>query len=223
MIHYALIVAGGSGSRMQNQVPKQFLPLNGRPVLMHTLEAFHRSSCSPELILVLNPQTTDLWRELCTQYVFSVPHSIVAGGVNRFESVRNGLSMVREEGLIAVHDAVRPVVSADLIARAYRAAEQYGTAVPAIRSRDSVRQGSEASSQTVSRDEIFLVQTPQTFSSRILLKAYELPYKEMYTDDASVVEASGVEIRMIEGDAANIKITFPGDLQLAAFYLESQK
>ncbi len=223
MNYYAMIVAGGSGSRMQNRVPKQFLLLNDRPVIMHTMEAFHRSSCHPAIILVLNPAAADQWADLCREYEFTVPHEVVPGGASRFESVRNGLSVIAEEGIVAVHDAVRPVISEELILRAFREAERSGTAVPAILSRDSVRQGSEESSRALDRQEIFLVQTPQTFRSDILRKAYEQPYRETYTDDASVVEASGVRVRMIEGDAANIKITFPGDLSLAGFYLNRQK
>lgn len=220
MTYYALIVAGGSGSRMNSKIPKQFLLLNGKPVIMHTVEAFYRSAYHPNIILVLNPETFDQWNELCRQYHFEIPVITVAGGANRFDSVKNGLMQVTGEGIVAIHDAVRPVVSEDLISRSFTTAEKSGNAVPAIRSKDSVRRGTEKSSQALNRDEIFLVQTPQTFKYEILRKAYEQPFEESFTDDASVVERSGEPIRLIEGDVRNIKITFPQDLLLAEYFLK---
>lgn len=221
MTYYAIIVAGGSGSRMKSDVPKQFLLLNGKPVIMHTVEAFYHSACRPEIILVLNPETFEQWNELCKQYHFDIPVITVAGGANRFDSVKNGLEYVTKEAIVAVHDAVRPVISEDLICRSFAEAEKNGTAIPAIKSKDSVRKGAEDSSEAVNRDEIFLVQTPQTFNSIILKRAYEQPFEESFTDDASVVEKWGEQIRMIEGDARNIKITFPQDLLLAEYFLKS--
>ena len=220
MTYYAIIVAGGSGSRMNSNIPKQFLLLNGKPVIMHTIEAFYRSSYRPSIILVLNPETFEQWSELCVQYHFEIPVTTVAGGANRFDSVKNGLRLINGEGLIAIHDAVRPVISEDLISRSFAEAEQSGSAVPAIRSKDSVRKGTKESSQALNRDEIFMVQTPQTFRSEILRKAYEQPFEDSFTDDASVVERSGVQIRLIEGDTQNIKITFPQDLLLAEYFLK---
>ena len=221
MTYYAIIVAGGSGSRMKSNVPKQFLLLNGKPVIMHTVEAFYHSAYRPKIILVLNPETFEQWNELCKQYHFDIPVITVAGGANRFDSVKNGLEYVTKEAIVAVHDAVRPVVSEDLICRSFAEAEKNGNAIPAIKSKDSVRKGAEDSSVAVNRDEIFLVQTPQTFNSTILKRAYEQPFEESFTDDASVVERWGEQIRMIEGDARNIKITFPQDLLLAEYFLKS--
>ncbi|HEY0898387.1 MAG TPA: 2-C-methyl-D-erythritol 4-phosphate cytidylyltransferase, partial [Sphingobacteriaceae bacterium] len=175
MTYYAIIVAGGSGSRMKSNVPKQFLLLNGKPVIMHTVEAFYHSAYRPKIILVLNPETLKQWNELCKQYHFDIPVIKVAGGANRFDSVKNGLEYVTEESIVAVHDAVRPVISEDLICRSFAEAEKNRNAIPAIKSKDSVRKGAEDSSVAVNRDEIFLVQTPQTFNSIILKRAYEQP------------------------------------------------
>lgn len=213
---YAIIVAGGSGSRMQSALPKQFIEFCGEPVLMHTIRAFHNSGSSPQLILALHGGYHELWASLCAKYNFTIPHKITMGGKTRFHSIKNAVDTITDpDALIAVHDAVRPLVSTDIINEAYRCAEENGTAVTAVKSRDSIRQITEGISTSLNRDSIYLVQTPQTFQSALLKKAYEQPYSESFTDDASVVEQSGVNITLIEGDHANIKITFPEDIAIA--------
>jgi 2-C-methyl-D-erythritol 4-phosphate cytidylyltransferase len=213
---YAIIVAGGSGSRMQSALPKQFIELCGKPVLMHTIQAFYNSGLSPQIILALHAGYHELWAQLCTKHSFTIPHKIIAGGETRFHSIRNAVdSIADEDALIAVHDAVRPLVSADIINEAYICAMGNGTAVTAVKSRDSIRQVNGNISTSLNRDSIYLVQTPQTFQSTLLKKAYKQPYTDKFTDDASVVEQSGVAITLIAGDHSNIKITFPEDIAIA--------
>jgi 2-C-methyl-D-erythritol 4-phosphate cytidylyltransferase len=215
--NYALIVAGGSGTRMQSAVPKQFLMLNGKPVLMHTIEAFHRSSVQPQIIIVLHPDFHAYWKELCTAHNFSISHKLVNGGETRFHSVKNGLLVIRDDSdaIVAVHDAVRPLTSEQIINASYKYASAHGNAVTAVKSRDSVRQLKNNISASLLRDEIYLIQTPQTFRLQQLKKAYEQPYHDKFTDDASVVEETGVAINLIEGSYQNIKITFPEDIAIA--------
>ncbi|TZF84767.1 2-C-methyl-D-erythritol 4-phosphate cytidylyltransferase [Pedobacter sp. BS3] len=223
MTYYAIIVAGGSGSRMQSEIPKQFIPIAGKPVLMHTIAAFNANAYQPAIIVVLPEAYHAYWKELCRQYHFDIKHQVIPGGSTRFESVKNGLQCISEPAVIAVHDAVRPLVSADIISNAFKTAEEHGSAVTAIVSRDSVRQGTYSASGSVNRDEIFLVQTPQTFWSEMLKKAYQADYQPSFTDDASVVEQAGFPIQMIPGDISNIKITYPSDLAFAEYYLSHQK
>ncbi|MBD1366361.1 2-C-methyl-D-erythritol 4-phosphate cytidylyltransferase [Mucilaginibacter sp. ZT4R22] len=213
---YAIIVAGGSGTRMQSALPKQFLELNGKPVLMYTLEAFHNSAASPELILVLHANYHVLWKELCAVHNFAIKHTLIPGGETRFHSVKNAIDQITDKDvLIAVHDAVRPLIDPAVIDEAYRYAEAHESAVVAVKSRDSVRQLTGDTSQSLNRDDIYLVQTPQTFQSALLKKAYEQPYDQKFTDDASVVEQAGAQIHLIEGNYTNIKITFPEDIAIA--------
>ncbi|MEE1944090.1 2-C-methyl-D-erythritol 4-phosphate cytidylyltransferase [Pedobacter sp. KR3-3] len=219
MKYYAIIVGGGSGKRMQNPVAKQFLLLGNQPVLMHTLSAFYHSNFKPELILVLHPDLHQQWDDLCTQYNFEVPHLLVRGGEQRFHSVRNGLMAIKGDGIIAIHDAVRPLVSQKLITRTYEEAEENGNAVCCIKPSDSVRRLKADQSKIINRDELVLVQTPQTFEISQLRKAYQQPYRAKFTDDASVVEKAGFKINLIEGERSNLKITFPEDLELAHFLL----
>ena len=221
--YYAIIVAGGSGNRMNSDIPKQFLLLNGRPVLMHTIEAFYASGFSPDIILVLNEAIQDYWKNLCIKYNFTVPHVLVKGGKQRFFSVQNGIQKVEEPAIVAIHDGVRPCVPLDVIDSAYRQAADIGNAVTAIKTRDSVRQRIQEGSISLNREEIYLIQTPQVFSSEILKKAYRQEYRSEFTDDASVVEKSGVMIRLIEGDVRNLKITYPEDMIAAESYLRGKK
>lgn len=221
--YYAIIVGGGSGTRMGSEIPKQFLPLNGLPVLMHTIKAFHSSPISPEIIVVLNFNTHDYWKEICKENNFTIPHTLVAGGEQRFHSVRNGLEYIKGPGIVAIHDAVRPCVSVKLIDSAYRQAEEQGNAVAAVISRDSVRKLTDKGSVFVDRQNIFLIQTPQVFNSEVLKKAYLQEYDVEFTDDASVVEKTGVNILLIEGETSNLKITFPEDILVAESYLNSKK
>ncbi|MFA6276605.1 MAG: 2-C-methyl-D-erythritol 4-phosphate cytidylyltransferase [Pedobacter sp.] len=222
MKYYAIIVGGGSGKRMQNTIAKQFLLLKNKPVLMHTLSAFYTSSFKPEIILVLHPDLHQYWEELCLKYNFDIPHVLIRGGEQRFHSVRNGLMTIKGEGIVAVHDAVRPLVSSKLIAKAYEIAEDMGNAITCIKPSDSVRRVKENSeeSKIINRDELVLIQTPQTFEISQLRKGYQQHYKAKFTDDASVVEKAGFKINLIEGERNNLKITYPEDLELANFLLK---
>ncbi len=219
MKYFAIIVGGGSGSRMLSEIPKQFMLLRGRPVLMHTIEAFHSSEYNPQIIIVLNVDFHPYWENLCVLHNFSIPHQLVKGGAQRFDSVKNGIKAIKEKAIIAIHDAVRPLLSRHLIDRSFQEAEQSGNAVAAIKSRDSVRQQNGKHSIPLNREEIYLIQTPQTFSSDILKKAYKQEFRNEFTDDASVVERSGIEINLIEGENRNFKITFPEDIRVAELFL----
>lgn len=218
---YAIIVAGGSGSRMLSVVPKQFLLLNGMPVLMHTLLAFWRSKTQPQLVLVLPANFHDYWVQLCTTHNFNIPHQLVSGGETRFHSVKNGLGLITDDNaLVAVQDAVRPLTSCEIIDQSYQHAAINGNAVTAVKSRDSVRQLKHNTSAALNRDEIYLIQTPQTFQLAQLKEAYKQAYNAKFTDDASVVEATGVKINLINGNYQNIKITFPEDIAIAELLLK---
>ena len=213
---YAIIVAGGKGLRMGGDLPKQFIPVEGRPVLMRTLDTFHACDPSIQLILVLPPDHQPYWQELCREYGFRVPHRIADGGATRFHSVQSGLALVGEpDALVAVHDGVRPFVSHEVIARCYAEAEAHGAAVPVVPVVETVRQLLPEGSKTVSRDAYRLVQTPQTFRAPLLRRAYGQPFCEAFTDDASVVEALGHAVHLVEGNRENIKITTPFDLIVA--------
>jgi 2-C-methyl-D-erythritol 4-phosphate cytidylyltransferase len=221
MKHYAIIVAGGSGTRMQSAVPKQFLLLNGVPVLMHTINAFHSCNSRPEIVVVLHPNSHDYWQSLSDEHSFTIPHQLVSGGETRFHSVRNGINSIQDDdAIIAIHDAVRPLITCNIIDESFDCAEKYGNAIVAIKSRDSVRQIRDNRSVSLNRDEIYLIQTPQTFQSAQLKNAYQQPYQESFTDDASVVEQTGVNINLIQGSHQNIKITYPEDIAIAEFLLK---
>ena len=214
--HTILIVAGGRGTRMGGPQPKQFLELAGRPVLMHTLEAFDRWDASARLIVVLPEDQIETWKRLCEAHTFGRIHRVVAGGETRFHSVRNGLGAVASDGLIAVHDGVRPLVAPSVIAACFAAAADGGAAVPVVPVVESVREvDADGGSRPVDRTRLRVVQTPQVFRADVLRAAYCLPYDPRFTDDASVVEASGVAVRLVPGNRENIKLTTPMDLLLA--------
>ena len=212
---YAIIVAGGTGTRMQQALPKQFIEVAGKPVLMRTIEQFYKYNPEVRIIVVLPQEQLTTWRELCRKYNFKTFHMTVAGGATRFGSVKNGLGAVMGDGLIAVHDGVRPFVELETIQAAYEAAATYGSAVVAVSPKDSIRELTEDGSRAVPRTKYKLVQTPQVFQASILRKAYEQPEQEHFTDDASVVESTGEHITLVEGSYRNIKITTPEDLILA--------
>ena len=220
--NYAIIVAGGSGTRMGGTVPKQFLLLKGRPVLMHTIGAFYNSGARPQIIVVLHPDFHDFWEGLCKTHSFNIPHLVVNGGQTRFNSVKGGLDSIKngEDSLIAVHDAVRPLTSEQIINTSYKYAAEHGNAITAVKSRDSVRQLKNGVSESLTRENIYLVQTPQTFQSSQIKKAYLQPYSTEFTDDASVAEAAGFKVHLMEGSYNNIKITFPEDIAIAELLLE---
>ena len=215
MKYYAIIVGGGSGKRMQNAVAKQFLLLKNQPIMMHTICAFHYSAYKPEIIVVLPTDLHSYWEELCIQYNFRIPHEVVRGGEQRFHSVRNGLMAIKGEGIVAIHDAVRPLVSDQLIDTCFEKAVLHGNAVCCIPPSDSVRKIKGDGSKIVNRNKLVLIQTPQTFQIEQLRKGYQQSYKEKFTDDASVVEKAGFEINLVEGERNNFKITYPEDLEMA--------
>lgn len=212
---YALIVAGGKGLRMGTDIPKQFLPIGGKPVLMRTLEAFYAYNQAMQLIVVLPHSQQAYWARLCEEYHFSLPHRVADGGETRFHSVRNGLAWVETPGRVGVHDGVRPFVSPEVIARCYALASTKKAVVPVIPVVETVRRLANGGSLTVNREEYRLVQTPQVFDVELLKKAYGQPYSPTFTDDASVVEALGVPVVLTEGNRENIKITTPFDLRVA--------
>jgi len=213
---YAIIVAGGNGTRANTPIPKQFMNLDGKPVIMHTISKFAEAGINIEIILVLNKDHQNYWQELCKEHNFTIEIKIAEGGENRFESVKNGLAMISDEGIVAIHDAARPLVSTKTIITSYKAAEMYGNAVPAIPLTDSIRQIDSSKSIAVDRTRYCVIQTPQCFLASILKKAYSsAEYKIHFTDDASVVEASGEKIHLVDGNPDNIKITTPRDFILA--------
>ena len=218
MDRYAILVAGGKGLRMGSDIPKQFLPLRGRPVLMHTIDVFRRTYPDIHIILVLPREQQDYWRQLCGQHGYDVELCVADGGETRFHSVHNGLSLIPDDarGVVGVHDGVRPFVSPETIRRCYEAAEECGAVVPVVPVVETVRQVlADGGSMTVDRNAYRLVQTPQTFDIQLLKKAYGQPFDPFFTDDASVVEAMGHPIKLVEGNNENIKLTNPADLKLA--------
>lgn len=217
MNKYVLIVAGGSGTRMGGEVPKQFLLLgDGHPVLKHTMEAFFAYDPQICIILILPREQEAYWKQLCMEHDVRVPHKIAHGGETRFHSVRNGLGLIHDTGMVGVHDGVRPFVSNEVIARCYETAGIHKTAVPVIEIVETLRHLTATGSETVSRNDYRLVQTPQVFDVSLLKEAYARNYSPAFTDDASVVEALGsVPITLVEGNRENIKITAPFDLKIA--------
>ena len=216
---YTIIVAGGKGMRMGKDLPKQFLPIDGTPILMHTLQAFYDYDPSMTLIVVLPSDQQAYWSKLCGDYHFTIPHVVVKGGETRFHSVKNGLASIKGEGLVAVHDGVRPFVHCDTIDRCFAAAQESGAAVPVVEVVDSLRKVEDEESKAVSRRDYRIVQTPQVFDISLLKEAYKQPYTVDFTDDASVVEAYGRKISLVEGNRENIKITSPFDLVIAEAFL----
>ena len=215
MKHYAVIVAGGSGNRMQTETPKQFLLLNNLPVLMHTIKAFAQSDAQPKILVVLHADQHNYWKRLCNEFNFNVPHEIIAGGSERFYSVQNAINSIDEDSFVAIHDAVRPLISKQLIDNSFRQATELGNVVVAVQSSDSVRLLKDGKTSAIKRSEVYLVQTPQVFNISILRNGYKQNFESGFTDDASVVEALGEKINIIEGERNNIKITYPIDLELA--------
>ena len=215
MKKHIIIVAGGKGLRMGGDIPKQFLPVCGKPVLMRTLEAFHAYDSSIHIILVLPISQQAYWKELCVEYGFDLVHDIANGGETRFHSVMNGLAMVEGDGLVGVHDGVRPFVSQEVIARCYEEASVKKAVIPVIGVVETVRHLTEEGSETVPRNRYKLVQTPQVFDAALLRRAYCQEYTDWFTDDASVVEALGEKVHLVDGNRENIKLTTPFDLKLA--------
>lgn len=222
MKKYAIVVAGGMGRRMGSAMPKQFLLLHDKPVLYYTLKAFLEAYDDLQIVLVLPEDYSDIGKEVIDAYFDYSRIQVTFGGETRFHSVQNGLKLVHDESIIFVHDAVRCLVSIDLIRECYEHASVMGTAVPVVRPKDSIRLLNEENNdnEVLDRNKVVMVQTPQTFHSKILLPAYNIDYKEQFTDEATVVESFGLKISLIEGDEYNIKITNPVDLPVALVLLE---
>ncbi len=215
MNYYAIILAGGKGNRMQNDIPKHFLRLNGKAILSYSLEKFYQAISGIRIILVLGKNEIPKWEMYCKQENIVIPHQITEGGPERFHSVKNGLSLVKNNGIIAIHDAARPLLSIDLIKRCFNHAEKHTNAIPAIAVKDSLRQLDGALSNAVKREDFRIIQTPQCFKSESIIEAYRQAYSTSFTDDASVLEKLGKPIHLIQGEEDNIKITYPSDMKFA--------
>ena len=224
---YAIIVAGGKGLRMGSDLPKQFLPVGGVPVLMRTISCFHAYSQDLSIIVVLPKDQQDYWRSLCQTHHFTVPHRIADGGASRFQSSSNGLALVPddEDGVVAFHDGVRPFVSVDVIARCFDMAHEDYSAVPVVPVTDTLRHVDDrnGSSFTVNRKLFRAVQTPQVFDISLAKQAFNQPERDSFTDDASVVESLGVRVNTVEGNSGNIKLTTPFDLKVAELLAEEEE
>lgn len=217
---YIIIVAGGSGSRMGSEIPKQFIELGGLPVLMHTISAFRRVFQEMDIVLVLPEDQVKTWKNLCLKHNFHVPLEICHGGETRFQSVKNGLALLEGDGLVGIHDGVRPLVSEDTIRRCYQEAAIYGNAIPVTEVVETVRYQEEDKSRVVDRSRLRLVQTPQVFRLHSIKDAFSKAPGENFTDDASVLESYGETIHLTEGNRENIKITHPIDLVIGEFLLK---
>ncbi len=215
MKRYALIVAGGAGTRMGTDIPKQFLELAGKPVLMHSIERFRRFDNTIGIIVVIPENQFVLWENLREKHSFSVSHTLVKGGSSRFFSVKNGLQEVEDNAIVAIHDGVRPLVSTNTIISCFRAAEEFGNGIPVINMPDSVRMITEQGNIPVNRHSLRIIQTPQVFNARLIKKAYLRDFSPEITDDAMLLEKTGEMIHLVEGNRENIKITNPEDLVIA--------
>ena len=225
---FVIIVAGGVGSRMNSTLPKQFHLLGNLPVLMHTIRRFVQVDLGLHIVVVLSASMQTFWEELCVKHHFTENHHVVAGGITRFQSVRNGLNYIQEnftsehlhQAQIAVHDGARPLVSSGLIQNLFAVANELQAVIPAVQSTNSIRIGNKERSETADRDHVWQVQTPQVFAADLLFDGYKQEEDRSFTDDASVVEKMGNIVRILEGDHFNLKITHPEDLDIAQVYLD---
>lgn len=220
---YAVIVAGGKGTRIQQSIPKQFIELQGLPILMHTMNAFFRYSKTINVVLVLPEGDIETWRALCAKHNFTQPYVLATGGETRFQSVKNGLQAIKDEGLVAIHDGVRPLVNEDLIGASFRLAAVHQSAVASVRLKESIRTTDQERTKALDRSRFRLIQTPQTFNIDLIKKAYEIKEDPSLTDDASVAERAGHIISLFEGSYENIKITTPEDLIVADALLRHRR
>jgi 2-C-methyl-D-erythritol 4-phosphate cytidylyltransferase len=220
---FALVVAGGKGTRIKTKLPKQFLELNGKPILLHTLEAFLRYSDEIQIVLVLPEDDFEIWNNICKKFNFNAPIILEKGGETRFQSVKNGLNKIDGPGLVAIHDGVRPLVSEDIIGASFRLAAVHQSAVAAVRLKDSIRMTDQDNTKAVDRSRFRLIQTPQTFDIDLIKRAYQIKEDASLTDDASVAEKSGHVISLFEGSYENIKITTPEDLIVAEALLNAKR
>jgi 2-C-methyl-D-erythritol 4-phosphate cytidylyltransferase len=218
---YALIVAGGKGTRIKSNLPKQFIELNGKPILLHTIEAFLRYSDKIKMVLVLPEDDFEIWKSICLKFNFTYPILLQKGGETRFQSVKNGLNALEGQGLVAIHDGVRPLVSEDIIGASFRLAAVHKSAVAAVRLKESIRMTDQDNTKSVDRSKFRLIQTPQTFDLSLIKRAYAIKEDASLTDDASVAERAGHLISLFEGSYENIKITTPEDLIVAKALMSS--
>ncbi len=210
-----IIVAGGSGKRMGTEIPKQFLFLKSKPILMHTIACFNQYDSSIEIVVVLPKEHISVWQQLCVEHNFNIKHQITEGGSERFYSVKKGLEKISNTGIVAIHDGVRPLVSKETIARCFKKTEETGAAIPIMPVVESLRKVDGENSKSVNRSEYVSVQTPQCFNIDLLKNAYQQNFSNTFTDDASVVEKFGHQVSLVEGNIENIKITTPQDLIFA--------
>ena len=222
MKKYSIIVAGGKGTRMQSDLPKQFIELNGLPILMHTIDKFKAVDNSIQIIVALPKNEIPTWNKLVEKHGFTTAHQVVTGGDSRFQSVDNALQYIpnQNDSLIAVHDGVRPLVDQKVIVQSYIDAEKYGSAIPTVAIKESIRKVTANGNETGNRDEFKLVQTPQTFRGDVIFPAFENGYISSFTDDASVAEFSGHKMHLFEGNYENIKITTPEDLKIGEAFIQ---
>jgi 2-C-methyl-D-erythritol 4-phosphate cytidylyltransferase len=221
MQKFAIIVAGGTGARMGGDIPKQFMLLKGKPVLYYSIRTFLDAYQDIKIVLVIPEKFNTLAQEIINTYFKKDPVKITTGGATRFHSVQNGLAMIKEESVIFVHDAVRCLLTKDLVQRCFNKALETGVAIPAVTSKDSIRMMTDKGNVMIDRNKIMLIQTPQTFKSRLLIPAFQVGYQDQFTDEATVAESFGIKINLIEGEENNIKITTPIDMQIAEKILES--
>ncbi len=222
MTEYALIVAGGKGTRIKSGLPKQFIEINGKPILLHTLEAFYRYSEKVIIVLVLPEDDFGIWNGICKKFNFNKTVLLQKGGETRFQSVRNGLDQMTGEGLVAIHDGVRPLVSEDIIGASFRLASIHQFAVAAVRLKESIRMTDQDNTKAMDRSRFRMIQTPQTFNLQLIKNAYQIKEDSSLTDDASVAERAGHVISLFEGSYENIKITTAEDLIIAEALLNSK-
>ena len=220
---YVIIVAGGKGLRMGGEIPKQFLPIGGKPVLMRTMERFHEYDPALKIILVLPKEQQEFWQELCRKHDFKIMHQVANGGETRFQSSKNGLALIpdEDEGVVAIHDGVRPFVSTDVIERCFDAARDDFAAIPVVPVTDTLRYIDRGHGHNVLRDHFRSVQTPQCFDISLAKQAFDQPYRETFTDDASVIESLGCQVTMVEGNRQNIKLTTPFDMMIAELLIHN--
>lgn len=222
--HAVVIVAGGRGLRVGAAIPKQFLPLANKPMLMHTIEKFYSFDSVIQIIVVLHPDYFTLWSKLCEDYNFTIDCELVVGGTTRFDSVKKGLKAIANDSVVGIHDAARPFVTEKLIAQCYeRALEGQCGVIPVVDEKNSLRQVVGDKHQPLDREGVKIVQTPQVFPSHLIKKAYEVEYNSLFTDDATVAESDGVIVKLIEGEDANIKVTTMSDIRYASFLLSEDR
>ncbi|MBN2520137.1 MAG: 2-C-methyl-D-erythritol 4-phosphate cytidylyltransferase [Bacteroidales bacterium] len=221
MNKYVVIVAAGKGDRMKSENPKQFIEANGKPLLMYTIEKFYQYDHKILIIVVLPAEYINFWEKLCKIHGFNIKHKIVKGGKTRFQSSLNGINAIHNDGIVAIHDGVRPCISYDTIKRCFETTEKYGNAIPCVPIIDSMRKVENEKNYPVDRRKYYAIQTPQTFRVDLIKEAYKLPYKKDYTDDAMVFEANGHKINLVEGNIENIKITTNTDLIFIETLLKS--